>query len=175
MTSVPLAAPQWRQMIERSLKKNRSLAYSRYVQLATVRPDGRPAVRTVVYRCALLLRRSRCCFSGPRSTARRPLWLLKCFLIFAPGTPAYATRHRRRAASAAQQRTPPPLLVAQTLQVLPPLAVAFVSPRGFLDGCDSLTFVTDRRSSKVAEVAANPAAEVAWYLPITREQVRCGA
>lgn len=43
-------APQWKQMIQRSLGKNRSLAYSRYVQLATVRPDGRPANRTVVFR-----------------------------------------------------------------------------------------------------------------------------
>ncbi|GBF99896.1 hypothetical protein Rsub_12692 [Raphidocelis subcapitata] len=87
------AAPQWRTLIERSLKKNRSLAYSRYVQLATVRPDGRPACRTVVF-------------------------------------------------------------------------------RGFLDGADALTFVTDRRSEKVGQSAANPAAEVAWYLPVTREQYR---
>lgn len=44
--------------------------------------------------------------------------------------------------------------------------------RGFLEGCDDLTFVTDRRSSKVAEAAANPAAEVAWYFPNSREQYR---
>jgi hypothetical protein len=42
--------PQWRVMLQRSLKKNKSLASSRYVQLATVRPDGRPANRTVVFR-----------------------------------------------------------------------------------------------------------------------------
>jgi pyridoxamine 5'-phosphate oxidase len=41
-----------------------------------------------------------------------------------------------------------------------------------MEGSDALTFVTDRRSGKVAEAAANPAAEVAWYLPITREQYR---
>ncbi|KAI8466059.1 MAG: phosphate oxidase-related protein [Monoraphidium minutum] len=88
------AAPQWRQMLQRSLGKNRSLAYSRYVQLATVREDGRPANRTVVF-------------------------------------------------------------------------------RGFLDGAaDAVTFVTDRRSDKVGQAAANPAAEVAWYLPNTREQYR---
>ncbi|PNH10698.1 hypothetical protein TSOC_002538 [Tetrabaena socialis] len=83
----------WRSHIERSLKKNKHLAYSRYVQLATVR-DGRPANRTVVF-------------------------------------------------------------------------------RGFLDqASDALTFVTDSRSRKVQEVAANPAAEVAWYFPATREQYR---
>ena len=32
--------------------------------------------------------------------------------------------------------------------------------------------MTDRRSGKVAEAALNPAAEVAWYLPVTREQYR---
>lgn len=44
--------------------------------------------------------------------------------------------------------------------------------RGFLADSDVLTFVTDRRSRKVAEVAANPAAEVCWYFPTSREQYR---
>lgn len=52
-TKMAAAAPQWREMLQRSLKKNKSLPYSRYVQLATVRPDGRPANRTVVFRCGL--------------------------------------------------------------------------------------------------------------------------
>ncbi len=34
----------------RALNHNRALAYSRYLQLATIRPDGRPANRTVVFR-----------------------------------------------------------------------------------------------------------------------------
>ena len=62
------SVPQWRTMLQRSIGKNRSLAYSRYVQLATVREDGRPANRTVVYRCVAL---QRVCGSGAR-TARRP-------------------------------------------------------------------------------------------------------
>ncbi|GLI67831.1 hypothetical protein VaNZ11_012113 [Volvox africanus] len=89
-----LSTPIWRDKIQKSLNKNKHLANSRYVQLATVRQDGRPANRTVVF-------------------------------------------------------------------------------RGFLaDDDDSLTFVTDIRSRKVQEVAVNPAAEVAWYFPQTREQYR---
>lgn len=40
----------WRLLLAHALHRNRSLAYARYWQLATVRPDGRPANRTVVFR-----------------------------------------------------------------------------------------------------------------------------
>lgn len=40
----------WRAPLARALHRNRSLVYSRYVQLATVQADGRPANRTVVFR-----------------------------------------------------------------------------------------------------------------------------
>lgn len=40
----------WRSPLGRALHHNRSLAYARYVQLATVRPDGKPANRTIVFR-----------------------------------------------------------------------------------------------------------------------------
>ncbi|NJL20818.1 MAG: pyridoxamine 5'-phosphate oxidase [Leptolyngbyaceae cyanobacterium SM1_3_5] len=40
----------WRSSLARALHRNRSLAYARYLQLATVRPDGRPANRTIVFR-----------------------------------------------------------------------------------------------------------------------------
>jgi pyridoxamine 5'-phosphate oxidase len=40
----------WRSPLARALHQNRSLAYARYLQLATVRPDGRPANRTIVFR-----------------------------------------------------------------------------------------------------------------------------
>lgn len=40
----------WREPLARALHRNRSLAYSRYFQLATLRSDGRPANRTVVFR-----------------------------------------------------------------------------------------------------------------------------
>lgn len=40
----------WRSPLARALHLNRSLVYSRYLQLATVRADGRPANRTVVFR-----------------------------------------------------------------------------------------------------------------------------
>ncbi len=40
----------WRSPLSRALHRNRALAYARYGQLATVRADGRPANRTVVFR-----------------------------------------------------------------------------------------------------------------------------
>jgi PPOX class probable FMN-dependent enzyme len=40
----------WRSPLSRALHRNRSLIYARYVQLATVRADGRPANRTLVFR-----------------------------------------------------------------------------------------------------------------------------
>lgn len=40
----------WRSPLARALHRNRSLATSRYPQLATVKPDGRPANRTIVFR-----------------------------------------------------------------------------------------------------------------------------
>ncbi|HEY9617770.1 MAG TPA: Npun_F5749 family FMN-dependent PPOX-type flavoprotein [Microcoleaceae cyanobacterium] len=40
----------WRSPLARALHRNRSLVYSRYLQLATVRSDGYPANRTVVFR-----------------------------------------------------------------------------------------------------------------------------
>ncbi|MGB3403289.1 MAG: Npun_F5749 family FMN-dependent PPOX-type flavoprotein [Microcoleaceae cyanobacterium] len=40
----------WRSQISGALHRNRSLVYARYLQLATVRSDGRPANRTVVFR-----------------------------------------------------------------------------------------------------------------------------
>jgi PPOX class probable FMN-dependent enzyme len=40
----------WRSPLARALHRNRSLPYARYLQLATVRLDGKPANRTVVFR-----------------------------------------------------------------------------------------------------------------------------
>lgn len=40
----------WRSPLGRAQHRNRSLPNARYVQLATVRPNGRPANRTVVFR-----------------------------------------------------------------------------------------------------------------------------
>lgn len=42
--------PPWRPPLSRALHRNRSLPYARYLQLATVSPDGRPANRTIVFR-----------------------------------------------------------------------------------------------------------------------------
>jgi pyridoxamine 5'-phosphate oxidase len=83
----------WRSLITRALHKNRSLIYSRYVQLATVRENGLPANRTVVF-------------------------------------------------------------------------------RGFLEDTNQLKFITDIRSEKAEQIAKQPAAEICWYFPNTREQFR---
>lgn len=45
-----MSIPPWRSHLVASLHHNRSLVYSRYLQLATIRPDGSPANRTVVFR-----------------------------------------------------------------------------------------------------------------------------
>ncbi|HEV3162803.1 MAG TPA: pyridoxamine 5'-phosphate oxidase family protein [Isosphaeraceae bacterium] len=41
--------PPWRELLERALGQHGDLPQARHVQLATVRPDGRPANRTVVF------------------------------------------------------------------------------------------------------------------------------
>ncbi|MEA5605943.1 Npun_F5749 family FMN-dependent PPOX-type flavoprotein [Nostoc sp. UHCC 0252] len=40
----------WRSAIAHALHRNRSLVYARYLQLATMQPNGRPANRTLVFR-----------------------------------------------------------------------------------------------------------------------------
>jgi len=40
----------WRSPLARALHRNRSLVYSRYLQLATITSQGRPANRTIVFR-----------------------------------------------------------------------------------------------------------------------------
>uniref|UniRef100_A0A061QXV9 Pyridoxamine 5-phosphate oxidase n=3 Tax=Tetraselmis sp. GSL018 TaxID=582737 RepID=A0A061QXV9_9CHLO len=94
-SSVPAAVSEvpWQQLVNSSLKANKRLPYAKYVQLATVREDGRPANRTVVF-------------------------------------------------------------------------------RGFLWNTEKLTFVTDRRSSKINDISSNRWCEIAWYFPDSREQYR---
>ncbi|OJW22164.1 MAG: hypothetical protein BGO49_19210 [Planctomycetales bacterium 71-10] len=45
-----MPAELWRPSLDLALHRNRSRPEMRLVQLATVRPDGRPAIRTVVFR-----------------------------------------------------------------------------------------------------------------------------
>ncbi|HEY9696481.1 MAG TPA: Npun_F5749 family FMN-dependent PPOX-type flavoprotein [Trichocoleus sp.] len=45
-----MALAPWRSKLTGVLHRNRSLVYARYLQLATVRLDGRPANRTLVFR-----------------------------------------------------------------------------------------------------------------------------
>ncbi len=76
-----------------ALHRNRHAPFARFVQMATVRADGRPANRTIVF-------------------------------------------------------------------------------RGFLNDTHRLTFVTDQRSTKVAELEHAPWCEICWYFPVTHEQFR---
>jgi PPOX class probable FMN-dependent enzyme len=46
--------------------------------------------------------------------------------------------------------------------------------RDFLGETDGLLFVTDRRSDKTDQLAANPESELCWYFTKTREQFRLG-
>ncbi len=46
--------------------------------------------------------------------------------------------------------------------------------RGWLPDTNTLCLVTDRRSAKVADIAAHPWAEACWYFTQTREQFRLG-
>lgn len=88
-----MPAELWRPSLDLALHRNRSRPELRLVQLATVRPDSRPAIRTVVF-------------------------------------------------------------------------------RGFLDDDGVMSFTTDSRSAKRAEIEANPRGELCWYFPETREQFR---
>ena len=45
-------APPWKSMLQKALDANKQLPYGKFFQIATVRPNGRPACRTVVFRCA---------------------------------------------------------------------------------------------------------------------------
>lgn len=83
----------WRIPLARALHRNRSLVYSRYAQLATVDPEGRPHNRTIVF-------------------------------------------------------------------------------RDFAGDTDTLEFITDQRSEKVAQIQQQPWVELCWYFPQTREQFR---
>lgn len=47
---LPMTAPLWSAALARAIERNAPSPAARYLQLATVRPDGRPAVRTVVFR-----------------------------------------------------------------------------------------------------------------------------
>jgi len=44
------AIPGWRRLLDQAMQHHAHLPEARYVQLATIRPDGRPANRTLVFR-----------------------------------------------------------------------------------------------------------------------------
>jgi pyridoxamine 5'-phosphate oxidase len=85
----------WRPALVLAIYLNRGAPASRFVQMATLRADGRPANRTLVF-------------------------------------------------------------------------------RGFLNETAQLTFATDLRSPKIAELAHSSPVEVCWYFPVTHEQFRIG-
>src|SRR3712207_1197555 len=42
--------PAWRRLLDRAVQHHTDLPHARFVQLATIRHDGRPANRTLVFR-----------------------------------------------------------------------------------------------------------------------------
>ncbi len=50
ISRAPIPLAPWRSPLSRALHRNRALVYARYAQLATLRPNGRPANRTIVFR-----------------------------------------------------------------------------------------------------------------------------
>ncbi|MEL6604688.1 MAG: Npun_F5749 family FMN-dependent PPOX-type flavoprotein [Cyanobacteria bacterium J06614_10] len=49
-TAAPTELAPWRSPLARALHRNRAQPFCRFLQLATLRPDGTPANRTVVFR-----------------------------------------------------------------------------------------------------------------------------
>eukprot|EP00842_Homolaphlyctis_polyrhiza_P001219 jgi/Hompol1/2098/HPOL_002046-RA len=109
----------WSAHLQASLAANSKHITSRWPQLATVTPDGLPAVRTLSYRGILQE------YWPERSTNQEAV-------------------NSASAGHALQQWMPE----------------------------QSLTFITDVRSSKVAEIMRNPSVQLCWYMPATREQFR---
>lgn len=50
MSQTPFTLAPWRTSLSRALSRNQNQPFSRYFQLATVTPEGKPANRTVVFR-----------------------------------------------------------------------------------------------------------------------------
>jgi PPOX class probable FMN-dependent enzyme len=50
ITGNDMTLAPWRSPLARALHRNRALVYSRYAQLATISPEGRPTNRTIVFR-----------------------------------------------------------------------------------------------------------------------------
>jgi len=177
-TTAAMAGPgaPWRALIEKSLARNRVLPNARYIQVATVRPDGRPSNRTVVFRCVALpsLRR----FPWRRRRRRAP-------------APSGSSRFSS-SLSLSLSNLSLPLSHTHTNVPSSPLSTPTITTKnsGFLSAsgpagaaaaaaapvaaasADALTIVTDARANKVGECALNPRAEVCWYFPKTREQFR---
>lgn len=47
---VPAGVAPWKEGLLKALAANKGLNNAKYVQIATVKPDGRPSNRTVVFR-----------------------------------------------------------------------------------------------------------------------------
>lgn len=146
-----VAVPAWRSQVVRALKKNRHLANAKYVQLATVRQDGRPANRTVVFRCGghVCTRHGGCGKDADGGGCVDAIGLL-CVprhVVVCRCAWRGTTRRQRVPLPASSPTTPPPAAAACSFTFIP--GWPSDACRGFLNDGDELTFVTDRRSRKV--------------------------
>ncbi len=65
---MPTDHPTWRASLEMHLAQHAHLAFSRFVQVATIRPDGRPANRTLTFR--FFLKENRLLFTADIRTEK---------------------------------------------------------------------------------------------------------
>lgn len=128
-----------------------------FITLATVRPNGMPAARTVVFR-----------------------GFLEAFLDDQPapelddGEDHEEERGEERGAPGASTNGPPPLPEHVQVASAPPQPDHSTTPPeiAVLEAQTALTFITDARASKVEELARQPLAEVVWWFGASWEQFR---
>jgi len=131
---VPTSAAWSRMWLLRGFLVPASSRFSKYFQLATVRPDGRPANRTVVFRYehpgvqqlspdARLLATS-CMLWGERSLHASPWIFMLCYFEILSSL----TSLRRKIK----------------------IVAFYYCCRGFMEGTNDITFVTDKRYNKVS-------------------------
>ncbi|KAJ1528278.1 hypothetical protein HK096_009921 [Nowakowskiella sp. JEL0078] len=137
--------PKWKSVLCDVIDQNKSSKSSTYVQLATVRPNGRPANRTLVFRGF---------FVPPED------------ISVSPASPVNSSLSKINSLNLSDAPAPD-ILKKQTSF---PSMGGFLT-LGKL--ASMLTFVTDSRSSKcVDELVTNKFGEICWYFPETREQFR---
>ncbi|KAJ3128057.1 hypothetical protein HK098_005269 [Nowakowskiella sp. JEL0407] len=142
--------PSWKPVIERALDANKSTPLSKFVQLATVKPNERPANRTLVFRGFYQLPDDY--GDLPVSPITSTSNLLGQLSVSHTSGSIQETSTGRRTSTSSNSGKSSTILAKLT---------------------SLLMFVTDIRSSKILEdLSHNNFGEICWYFPETREQFR---